>query len=109
MRILIAFLLMASVAFAEPFLVSDPYGPCGESGQSACPVTATIYENGVVVADNVALQPDYSIKYDLSTMPTDEINYTATYKDALGRVSNVSNPYLLLKKGHAPLNLRASP
>ena len=105
----IILLVFSTGAYAAPFLVSDPYGPCGEPGQDACPVSATIYQDGVAIATDIALQTDLSILHDLETMPTGEHNYTAAYKDELGRPSDPSDPYLLLRQGHAPLNLRARP
>jgi len=101
------FLLIATGAMAAR-LVSDPYGPCGSAGEPICPVSAIIYEDGAEIA-TVSLQPDYSIDYDLGTMPTGEHTYTAVYVDALGRQGDISDPYLLLVKPAKPLNLRGAP
>ena len=108
MRILLATLLFATNALAAPLVISDPPDPCGESGQTACPVSAAIYADGVMIADDVSLQPDMSISYDLLTRPVSEVTYTATYKDAMGDHSDPSNPYLLLAPPASPKNLRGS-
>ncbi len=61
------------------------------------------------VADNVVLQPDYSIRYDLVIMPIGEHKYTAKYNYSVGRQSDLSDPYLFLEAGGPPLNLNAIP
>ena len=102
------FLLVASGAMADPFLISDPYGPCGESGQTMCPVAATIYADGVIIADDVPLTPELAVSYDLLSRPVGEVVYTAKFKDELGGESDPSNPCLLLPKPSAPLNTRVA-
>ena len=99
--------LVPSLAFADPYLVSDPYGPCGQSGQTACPLSANINEDGISIAADVALQPDLSIRHDLVTMPIGEHEYTATYNFSAGRVSVLSDPFLWLRTGNPPVNLNA--
>ena len=108
MKALILVLLWTSGALAAPFLISDPPDPCGQSGQPACPVSATIYADGAVIADDVPLQPDMSIRYDLMTRPVAEVTYTATYKDAMGDHSDLSDPYLLLAPPASPKGLRGT-
>ena len=110
-RLILVLLLIPSVAIGAPFLISDPVDPlgCGASGQPMCPVSADVLQDGVVVASEIPLQSDMSIKYDLVSMPTSEYTYTAIYRDEIGRVSIASNPYLLLETALPPLNVRVIP
>ena len=102
-------LIFAGVAMAQPFLISDPYGTCGELGTTACPVSAEIFQDGLSIATDVTLESDLSIRYDLGTMPMEEHVYTATYQDDLERVSVPSNPYLFLAAPTSPTNVSIIP
>jgi hypothetical protein len=105
---LVIFCLIATGATAAR-LVCDPPGPCGSAGLPACPVKAEIFEDGISIATDVALEPDMSISYDLVSMPVGEHTYTAIYYDELGRVSVPSNPYVLLETVKPPSNLKGAP
>ena len=102
-------LLSASVVIAGPFLVSDPHGACGSTGQPECPISAQIFADGVMIADNVPLEPDMSFKYDIGGMPTGEIAYTAKFIDKYGRASVMSAPLQLLAAPGEPMNLQLQP
>ena len=73
-----------------------------------CPVSADIFIDGALVASEISLEPDMSIWYDLVTMPTGEHSYTAIYRDDLGRPSELSDPYLLLRSPNRPSGLGAT-
>ncbi len=106
---ILAVLVMVSICQAGPYLISDPYGPCGDEELTECPVSATIYADGIIVADNIALENDLSIRYDISGLPNEEHVYTATYTDKYGRTSEHSDPCLLLVKPLGPKNMHAVP
>ena len=105
----IAILAMAVSVSAAPLLVSDPVDPatCGGVEQPTCPTMATIYEDDVIIAQDVPVEADMSINYDLAGRPPGVHKYKAIYQDALGGLSLESNPTML--GSESPKNLRLTP
>ena len=102
------FLLIIRPAFAGPELVSDPY----DCSNTECPKSAVIYSkcgnetSKKILADNVILQPDYSIKFDLGKWPVTSCEYSARYKDKYGRLGEPSDPFVLKSRPKKPLNFK---
>lgn len=103
------FLVFPTTVFAAPYLVSDPVDPasCGGTDQPTCPVSFTVYEDGTAIANEIAVEADMSIKFDLDGRPPGNHRYTAIYHDEFGGISLVSNPTQLGPL--APSGMRLSP
>ena len=107
--LILAILAMAVSVSAAPFLVSDPVDPstCGSGELPNCPTMATIYEDDVIIAQDVPVEADMSINYDLAGRPAGVHKYKAIYQDAVGGLSLESNPTML--GSDEPKNLRLTP
>jgi len=103
--LILVILIIALPVMAEPFLISDPYGSCGKIGETECPVSFNIYAGDVLIVSEQPVQDDLSIKYDLVSMPIDQVEYTAQYVDQHGRVSDLCSPLLLLVPPIQPFGL----
>ena len=108
-KLILAILLIPSIAAGAPFLVSDPVDPatCGSGELPNCPTMATIYEDDVIIAQDVPVEADMSIRYDLAGRSAGVHKYKAIYQDALGGLSLESNPTML--GSDEPKNLRLTP
>jgi hypothetical protein len=114
-KLILLMLLIPSIAFSAR-LTTDPVDPttCGGDEQPTCPTTATIYRytdttytDGVIVAEDIPLEADMSLDYNLVDEPAGVNYYKAFHKDAHGGSSKLSNPTVL--GSSAPQNLRLSP
>ena len=107
--LVLAILVMAVSVSAAPFLVCDPVDPatCGTGELPNCPTMVTIYEDDVIIAQDVPVEADMSISYDLVDRPPGVHKYKAIYQDALGGLSLESNPTML--GSESPKNLRLTP
>ena len=97
MKAILVFLLMvlmATTAFAAPFLVADPDPNCE---------TYNVYADGVLLDSGVPAP----LSYDLVTSPLGGIAYTAAACNAEG-CSAQSDPYTSLGVPGSPQNLRIS-
>lgn len=107
--IILLMILFSTSTYAAPFLICDAVDPeaCGSTDQPPCPVSATVYEDGEVIASEIPLQTDMSIRYDLAGRPPGTHRYTTIYHDAFGGLSLQSNPTRLGPV--EPQNTRLSP
>jgi hypothetical protein len=94
--IILGLIFIATSAWSEPFIISDPYDPdCGSSGHTICPTKAELYDNGNLMV-TVDLEDDMSIRHDLTGWPDGEHSYTGRYLDEHGRGGPMSDPFVLL-------------
>ena len=63
-----------SLVYAGPWIQTDAW-----NGQGTEPTYAEIYENSVLIEANWPLEPDLSIKYNLSQRPIGANSYVAKY------------------------------
>jgi hypothetical protein len=94
--LVVAIMLMAGVACAEPFLVCDP-----QAGVE----TYTVYKDAVVFAADVPAVPDGSLRLDLVGVTPGVYAWTATAKNVWA-TSELSEVYLSPGQPSAPQNLR---
>ena len=85
MKTLIYLIILLSpvTVLASPFLVCDP-----QAGVE----TYEVYMDGVLLASDIAAQPDGSLRYDLVDVTPGQYNFTARACD-VWRCSDPSNPY----------------
>jgi len=91
------FFLLPGVAFTGPFLICDPQ-PGVETYQ--------VYQDNVLLSDNVAAQTDGSLKYDLKDITPGKYSFTSKACAGPWGCSTLSDPFVSPEPVSKPTGMR---